>query len=246
MRTRIGCHAIAIAVLVAIAPSSAQSALWCAAYRNGGNNCGFNSFEQCMATVSGIGGFCNRSPEDAGSTERGSQRAKAPAKQEKKAVAPQPRQPAAASPAAKEIAPAAAAAPAASVPSPIAPKTASVVTPDRLAFAAARKLILDGQYEAGLSAMRTLGSDNHPDVASYIGLANRKLGRNEEAKSWYDKALAANSKHLQTLAFYGVLRVEQGDLAGARMDLQRIGLICGNKTCNEYVGLADVIAAKSR
>jgi uncharacterized protein DUF3551 len=35
---------------------------WCAVYRNGGNNCGFQSFQQCMASVSGLGGFCNASP----------------------------------------------------------------------------------------------------------------------------------------------------------------------------------------
>ncbi len=35
---------------------------WCAVYRNGGNNCGFQTFQQCMATVSGVGGFCNASP----------------------------------------------------------------------------------------------------------------------------------------------------------------------------------------
>jgi hypothetical protein len=36
----------------------------CAQYsgRAGGTNCGFHSFEQCRATVSGIGGFCQRNP----------------------------------------------------------------------------------------------------------------------------------------------------------------------------------------
>jgi hypothetical protein len=36
---------------------------WCAQYDGrrgggGGRNCGFWTFDQCMATVSGIGGFC--------------------------------------------------------------------------------------------------------------------------------------------------------------------------------------------
>jgi hypothetical protein len=36
---------------------------WCALYNaKGGTNCGFVTFEQCMATVSGIGGFCNPNP----------------------------------------------------------------------------------------------------------------------------------------------------------------------------------------
>ena len=44
------------------APATAKEPAWCAVYRTGGNNCGFHTYEQCMATVSGIGGFCNRSP----------------------------------------------------------------------------------------------------------------------------------------------------------------------------------------
>jgi hypothetical protein len=37
---------------------------WCAQYGSpgGGTNCGFYSFQQCRATVSGIGGFCMRNP----------------------------------------------------------------------------------------------------------------------------------------------------------------------------------------
>jgi hypothetical protein len=40
--------------------AEAQNYPWCAHYGTGfdGVNCGFVSFAQCMATVSGIGGFC--------------------------------------------------------------------------------------------------------------------------------------------------------------------------------------------
>jgi hypothetical protein len=33
---------------------------WCAVYGGsfGGSNCGFVTWQQCMATVSGVGGFC--------------------------------------------------------------------------------------------------------------------------------------------------------------------------------------------
>jgi Domain of unknown function (DUF4399) len=31
---------------------------WCAAYSSGAQNCGFSTFEQCRATVSGVGGSC--------------------------------------------------------------------------------------------------------------------------------------------------------------------------------------------
>ena len=45
----------------------AEAAPWCADYssRGGGTNCGFYSFEQCLQTVRGIGGFCNRNPFEA-------------------------------------------------------------------------------------------------------------------------------------------------------------------------------------
>jgi hypothetical protein len=42
------------------APAQAQNYPWCASYDTGdeAHNCGFVSYEQCMATVRGIGGFC--------------------------------------------------------------------------------------------------------------------------------------------------------------------------------------------
>jgi hypothetical protein len=33
---------------------------WCARYPEGASNCGFYSFAQCQATVSGRGGFCEQ------------------------------------------------------------------------------------------------------------------------------------------------------------------------------------------
>jgi hypothetical protein len=41
----------------------AYAAPWCADYSGkGGTNCGFYSFQQCQATVSGRGGFCRTNP----------------------------------------------------------------------------------------------------------------------------------------------------------------------------------------
>jgi hypothetical protein len=48
-----------------IATASAQTLYdypWCAAYSSRTKNCGFVTFEQCLATISGIGGFCERNP----------------------------------------------------------------------------------------------------------------------------------------------------------------------------------------
>jgi hypothetical protein len=53
---------IAAAMLGAAPPARAQNYPWCAYYAmgddGGGTNCGFVSYEQCMATLSGMGGFC--------------------------------------------------------------------------------------------------------------------------------------------------------------------------------------------
>jgi len=40
--------------------AQAQNYPWCAQYSGlGGTNCGFTTFQQCMATLAGMGGFCN-------------------------------------------------------------------------------------------------------------------------------------------------------------------------------------------
>jgi hypothetical protein len=42
--------------------AEAQNYPWCVIYDDpsGGENCGFTTFQQCLADVSGIGGFCIR------------------------------------------------------------------------------------------------------------------------------------------------------------------------------------------
>lgn len=48
-------------------PAAAQNYPWCAQYMggNGGGvtNCGFVSYEQCMATARGNGAYCEQNPE---------------------------------------------------------------------------------------------------------------------------------------------------------------------------------------
>ena len=59
---------LTLGILVAITAlgtrAQAQNYPWCAIYgggsAGGGRNCGFNTFEQCLATISGIGGTCQQ------------------------------------------------------------------------------------------------------------------------------------------------------------------------------------------
>jgi hypothetical protein len=54
------CAIIAAATAAAGSPAYAQNYPWCAYYDTGdmSSNCGFVSFQQCLADVRGIGGFC--------------------------------------------------------------------------------------------------------------------------------------------------------------------------------------------
>src|SRR5262245_1741982 len=101
-------------------------------------------------------------------------------------------------------------------------------------YRAARLLVLAGNYEKGIAAFKALGFDDHPDVANYIGYANRKLGNYELARVWYEKALASDPNHLRTWQYYGMWHVEQGNMLKAADFLEKIRLICGGTDCREY------------
>lgn len=108
-------------------------------------------------------------------------------------------------------------------------------------YHAAYALIYDkDDYQAGIAALRALEHDNNADVATLLGYANRKIGRYDEAKYWYDKALAADPKHALTWSYYGMWHAEQGNLLKAKDDLEQVRLICGTE-CKEYVALKEVI-----
>src|SRR5262245_102803 len=56
----------ALVMIPAVLTQTPASASWCAQYTGlgGSENCGFSSFQQCQASVSGIGGFCRPSQYD--------------------------------------------------------------------------------------------------------------------------------------------------------------------------------------
>src|SRR5580704_10058261 len=97
-----------------------------------------------------------------------------------------------------------------------------------------------GDYVGGIAALRAMGYDDNADVATLIGYASRKLGRYDDAKYWYDKALAADPNHALTWSYYGMWQAEQGNLLKANDDLQKVALICGTD-CREYTELKAVI-----
>jgi tetratricopeptide (TPR) repeat protein len=96
-------------------------------------------------------------------------------------------------------------------------------------------------YAGGIAKLRSLGRDDHSDVATMVGYASRKLGRYDDAKYWYDKALAANPDNARTLSYYGMWHAEQGNTLKATDYLEKVASACGNTTCQAYAELKAVI-----
>ena len=85
----------------------------------------------------------------------------------------------------------------------------------------------------------------HPDILTYLGFANRKLGHYDLAESYYRQALAAEPKHKQATEYYGELLVERGNIAGAKLLLAKLDSMC-TFGCFEADELRSWIAAKGQ
>jgi tetratricopeptide (TPR) repeat protein len=108
-------------------------------------------------------------------------------------------------------------------------------------YHAAYALIYDkGDYEAGIAALRALGYDDNADVATLLGYASRKLSRYDDAKMWYERALAADPNHAVTWSYYGMWQAEQGNVLKAKDDLEKVRLICGTD-CKAFQMLKNAI-----
>ncbi len=243
MRSLAMCTAVTIAALVATARTDALAS-WCGKSPSGSTNCGFATLALCAAKISTTGGACIQNGTGGAATaepepERGGR--ERPERAKKEAV-PKRQDPVRTSgPAAPAVAPVATPAP---IPATAAAPVQRAQQPHD--FAGARQLILGGQYDAGIAAMRALKFDDHPDIATFLGLAYRKLGRLDEARAWYERALAVDPNHRLALSFYGMMRAETGDMDQARADLEKLKVICGGTECNEYEALAGVISAQPR
>ncbi|WP_108791277.1 tetratricopeptide repeat protein [Erythrobacter sp. Alg231-14] len=104
---------------------------------------------------------------------------------------------------------------------------ADATNADRIYYQAVG-LINDGEYEAALLSLdeAALAFGPHPDIMTYQGFANRKLAKFERAEAYYNRALAVAPNHLGAIEYYGELKVERGDLEGAREHLARLENLC--------------------
>ena len=76
-------------------------------------------------------------------------------------------------------------------------------------------------YAAGIDKLKSLGHDDNADVANLIGYSSRKLGRYDDSKLWYERALAADPAHARHLVVLRHVARRAGQSAqGARLSRQ--------------------------
>jgi tetratricopeptide (TPR) repeat protein len=95
-------------------------------------------------------------------------------------------------------------------------------------YVSAVSLINEKRYNEAIAqldgALWTAGP--HPDILTYLGFANRKLRKYDAAEGYYQAALAIAPKHLGALEYYGELKLERGDVAGAKSHLAKLETLC--------------------
>ena len=96
-------------------------------------------------------------------------------------------------------------------------------------YVEAVSLINEGRYEPAVALLEEAlwSAGPHPDLLTYLGYANRKLGNYDTAGSWYRAALAAAPSHRGALEYYGELKLQRGDRRGALAHLARLEQLCG-------------------
>jgi len=96
------------------------------------------------------------------------------------------------------------------------------------AYLEAVGLINEHRYQEAIEALQraraTFGA--HPDVLTYLGFANRKLGHFDIAENYYRQALAAAPNHKGATEYYGEMMIERGDMAGAKRMLAKLDALC--------------------
>ncbi|HEY4070196.1 MAG TPA: tetratricopeptide repeat protein [Sphingomicrobium sp.] len=89
-------------------------------------------------------------------------------------------------------------------------------------------LIHEHRYADAITSLQKAKSvfGAHPDILTYLGFANRKLGNYDVAEDYYRQALEAAPKHRGATEYYGELLVERHNVKGARAMLARLDNIC--------------------
>jgi hypothetical protein len=111
-------------------------------------------------------------------------------------------------------------------------------------YRAAYATIYDrNDYAAAIEQLKSLGHDDHPNVANLIGYSYRKLGDYKLSQVWYERALKADPNHVLTWQYYGLWQIEQGNRDQAQYHLRRPRLLSvaatrfsgAHRSCHDHV-----------
>ena len=96
------------------------------------------------------------------------------------------------------------------------------------AYVQAVSLINDHRYDDALKSLDQAREafGPHPDILTYQGYTWRKKGAFDQAERSYRQALAIAPNHRGASEYYGELKVERGDMAGAKLMLAKLETIC--------------------
>ena len=114
------------------------------------------------------------------------------------------------------------------------------MTDDDLYYEAAW-LARNDRYREALDLLRASKNINKARVLNYIGYSTRKLGNVDEGIKYYKKALAIDPDYIRAREYLGEGYLQKGDVKNAKVQLEKIEKVCGNKVCEEYLELADEI-----
>ena len=95
-------------------------------------------------------------------------------------------------------------------------------------YFASVSLINQGQYQAAFDdlTLTAAAAGPHPDITTYLGYTQRKLGNYDVAKSYYAMALEVDPNHKGANEYLGELYVETGELDKAQIQLAKLENIC--------------------
>lgn len=119
--------------------------------------------------------------------------------------------------------------------------TGTVTTPAQQ-YAAAKKLVDAQQYRDAIPMLDQLVAENpaDADALNLLGFSHRKLGHENKALTYYQKALAIQPNHLGANEYLGEFYLEMKNLPKAEERLAVLQKACNN--CEEYTELKEKIA----
>ncbi len=101
-----------------------------------------------------------------------------------------------------------------------------------------------GRHAEALDILKPHEASGDVRVLTYIGFAERKLGRIDAAMGYYRRALDIAPDNVATLEYLGEAHLQKGDVAAAKATLDRIAGLCGSG-CEAYRTLERALATST-